>query len=214
MELSLEAFKKLLAGNDCLLLDTRKAGDFTSGFIPGSLFIGAEGTWEEWANLLIDKSKSLLLIAPDGEEEKITERLKKTGFIVLGFLKGGFEAWAQDGGSIDMIIDVEADELAMDLPHDPHLRIVDVRKHGEYAEGHIKEAENIPLLNLTNHVTIAGFDEKDNIYIHCKSGYRSVIAASLFKQQEIHNIRNVLGGFEKIKLQEGFTIEKDLAALN
>ncbi|MEI8280208.1 MAG: rhodanese-like domain-containing protein, partial [Bacteroidota bacterium] len=43
-------------------------------------------------------------------------------------------------------------------------------------------------------------EDENNLYIHCAGGYRSVIAASLLKRQGIHNLRNVLGGFGKIKL--------------
>ena len=51
---------------------------------------------------------------------------------------------------MDMIIDIEADELAMDLPHDPKILIVDVRRETEYADGHVKEAINMPLSEMTD----------------------------------------------------------------
>jgi 3-mercaptopyruvate sulfurtransferase SseA len=40
---------------------------------------------------------------------------------VLGYLEGGFEAWRDAGEEIDLIIDIEPDELAMDIPHDSKL---------------------------------------------------------------------------------------------
>jgi rhodanese-related sulfurtransferase len=49
---------------------------------------------------------------------------------------------------------------------------------------------------------MANIDEDQNLYVHCATGYRSVIAASLFKRQGIHNLYNVLGGWNKIKLEE------------
>ena len=62
---------------------------------------------------------------------------------------------------------------------------------------------------------MAGFDETQNIYIHCAGGYRSVIASSLIKREGFHNIRNVVGGWGKMKeLKDKFEIEKDVEVLN
>jgi rhodanese-related sulfurtransferase len=98
-----------------------------------------------------------------------------------------------------MIIDIEPDELAMDIPHDTKLEIIDVRKPGEFNTAHVKGAVNVPVDTLIDPVTIAQINEDNNLYIQCAGGYRSVIAASLLKRQGYHNLRNVLGGFAKIK---------------
>ena len=51
------------------------------------------------------------------------------------------------------------------------------------------------------------------VYIHCAGGYRSVIAASLFKRQGFHNLRNILGGWQAIE-QHPFPIVKGEQLLN
>ena len=61
---------------------------------------------------------------------------------------------------------------------------------------------------------IAHLEEDQNIYIHCGSGYRSVIAASLLKRQGYNNVRNILGGWDKIKEQKNIATEKDATVLN
>jgi len=101
------------------------------------------------------------------------------------------------------------------LTYRENLVIIDVRRETEYANEHVKEAINIPLDQLTDPGSMANLDDHHNIYIHCASGYRSVIAASMIKRQGIHNIRNVVGGIEAIKgLPEKFEFEKEAAALN
>ena len=112
-----------------------------------------------------------------------------------------------------MIIDVEADELAMDLPHDDNLVVVDVRKETEFAEGHVKDAVNLPLAEMNDPGLIANIEDRDNLYVHCAGGYRSVIASSILKKQGFHNLRNVVGGFEKIKEQK-IDIVKENSVLN
>ncbi|HQW83666.1 MAG TPA: MBL fold metallo-hydrolase [Ferruginibacter sp.] len=212
--LSIEQFKKI-QNEDVLVLDTRHANIFTGGFIPGSIFIGLEGRFAEWAGSLLSYSKPLILITEHGKEEETIIRLSRVGFTkILGFLKGGFEAWQNAGEPIDMIIEVEADELAMDILHDPNLVVVDVRNETEFANSHIKNAQNIPLNEMNDLVNLAHFEDNQNLYIHCAGGYRSVIAASLLKREGTHNLRNILGGWNKIKEQKNIKIEKETSILN
>lgn len=212
--LSVAEFKKLIS-EDVLVLDTRHADTFTQGFVPGSIFIGLEGRFAEWAGALLPFDKPMILVTEIGKEEETVVRLSRVGFDKMqGYLKGSFEVWADAGEKVDMIIDVEADELAMDIPHDPNLVVVDVRREAEYAEGHVKDALNIPLNEMIDVATIADFEEKQNLYVHCAGGYRSVIASSLIKRQGFHNLRNVVGGWDKIKEEKKIVVEKDSSVLN
>ncbi len=212
--LTIAAFKKLM-NEEVLVLDTRHADIFTQGFIPGSIFIGLEGRFAEWAGSLLPFEKPMILVTEPGMEEETVIRLSRVGFDkMLGYLNGSFDAWQAAGEKVDLIINIEADELAMDLPHDPNLVVVDVRREAEYADGHVKGAQNIPLNEMTDVVTIANFEDNQNLYIHCAGGYRSVIASSLIKRQGVHNLRNVLGGWGKIKEEKSIITEKDASILN
>ena len=212
--LSVEEFKEL-AQSAVTILDTRKAELFTEGFIPGSIFIGLEGRFAEWAGSLLAFDQPMLLITAPGQEEETLIRLARVGFSdIRGYLQGGFEAWIQAGEKIDMIINVEADELAMDLPFDQNLQVIDVRRETEFANGHVKDAINLPLNDFTDMALVASVEDSHNNYIHCAGGYRSVIAASLLKKQGVHNLRNILGGWAKIKDESRIPVEKDAELLN
>jgi glyoxylase-like metal-dependent hydrolase (beta-lactamase superfamily II)/rhodanese-related sulfurtransferase len=214
--LSIKEFKEKAKDEDLIILDTRRAEIFTQGFVPNSIFIGLEGRFAEWAGSLLPFDKPMILVTEKGKEKETIIRLARVGFSTIeGYLEGGFEAWKNAGEKIDLVIDVEADELAMDIPFDDHLVIVDVRKEPEFADGHIKQAVNIPLLELKDPGNMANLDETQNIYVHCAGGYRSVIASSLIKRQGIHNLRNVVGGWNSIKeLKDKFKIEKSVEVLN
>lgn len=214
--LDIPAFKLKMKDPNVIIVDTRKADVFTEGFVPGSIFIGLEGRFAEWAGSLLPFDKEIVLVTETGSEKESIIRLTRVGFEIFGgHLSGGFETWKNNQEQIDMIIDVEADELAMDMPFDDQLVIVDVRKVPEYADGHIKEALNIPLDELTDPGSMANLEDNHNIYVHCAGGYRSVIAASLMKRQGIHNLRNVVGGWGKIKeLTDKFDFEKSKEVLN
>ena len=213
--LDLPAFKQLIASPDVILLDTRASNVFIGGFIPGSVGIGLDGRFAEWAGSLLPFDRPIVLVTAPGEEKESVVRLARVGFDKMqGYLRGGYETWQKAGEPIDMIVDIEADELAMDIPFDPNLVVVDVRRETEFADGHVKGAINLPLNDLVDPGAMANLEEQFNIYLHCGGGYRSIIAASLLKRQGIHNLRNVAGGWGKIKDQKGIEIEKVKSVLN
>lgn len=213
--LSIQETASLMNSGDVILLDTRPAAQFTAGFIPGSIFIGLDGRFAEWAGSILPFDKPLLLITEPGKEKESAVRLTRVGFSKFaGYIDNGFDAWKDAGENIDMVINVEADELAMDIPFDEKLVVIDVRREAEFADGHVKDAVNIPLDSLTDPGSMANIEDEQNLYLHCASGFTSVIAASLFKRQGIHNLYNVLGGWNKIKLEEKIETEKEKSVLN
>lgn len=198
----------------CIVLDTRPATTFTQGFIPGSVFIGLENRFCRWAGALLAPDSNLLLVCEPGTEAEVINLLARVGLHkVQGYLAGGFESWRQAGAAMDMIIDVEADELAMDLPFDDNLIVVDVRQEPEFAAGHVKDAVHLPLSEINDPGLLANIEDTDNLYLHSTTGYRSVIAASFMKRQGFHNLRNIMGGWEAIRQQRIETV-KEKAGLN
>lgn len=200
-------FKVMAKKEGAIILDTRPATQFTLGFVPDSIFIGLDGRFAEWAGSLLPFDRPIWLIAEPGKEQESIVRLSRVGIDnVAGYLDGGYDAWHAAGERIDMIIDIEPDELAMDLPHDSMLEVIDVRKPAEFESAHVKGATNVPLDTLNDPLQIAMIEDDKNLYVHCAGGYRSVIAASLLKRQGYHNLRNVLGGFGKMKNEKGIPV--------
>ena len=213
-QLSLKEFKDFIK-QEAVILDTRMGDIFTHGFIPGSINIGLDGRFAEWAGSLLPFDQTIVMVTENGKEKESVIRLARVGFDkISGCLEGGFENWKDSGEGIDLIINVEPDELAMDLPFDDNLIVIDVRKPNEFAEGHINGAVNMPLNEMTDPGSMANFGDEDNLYVHCSAGYRSIIAASLLKKQGIHKLRNVTGGWNQIKKLEKVEIVKDKTVLN
>ncbi len=212
--LSVHTFKQWIQ-NNAIILDTRHADVFTQGFVPGSVFIGLEGRFAEWVGSLLPFDAPIILVTEIGQEKETIVRMARVGFDkVKGYLDGGYHAWKNAGEPIDMIIDVEADELMMDLPFDNNLLVIDVRRPTEFADGHLPEATNIPLNDMNDPASMANLEDTQNLYVHCAGGYRSVIASSLLKRQGFHNLRKIAGGWAKIKEQEKVEIVKEKSLLN
>ena len=103
--LSIEDFKKLMK-EDVILLDTRHAAVFVQGFVPGSVSIGLEGRYAEWAGALLPFDKKIILVTEPGYEKESIIRLARVGFEkVCGYLDGSYEAWKKAGEKIDMIVE-------------------------------------------------------------------------------------------------------------
>lgn len=190
------------SAKDAWLLDVRDAAAFTEEFVPGSVNIGLNGRFAEWAAKILPFDKAIVLIADEGKEKEAVTRLARVGFHnVTGFLKGGVTTWKAAGKKTDMIIDVNVDELAIDLPFDKKLAVIDVRNETEFEAGHVRGAKLIPLEKLNDPLVMAQLDDAKNMYVHCAGGYRSVIACSLMKRQGFSNLRNVIGGWGKMKTE-------------
>ncbi|MDO6674269.1 rhodanese-like domain-containing protein [Tenacibaculum sp. 1_MG-2023] len=195
--LSVADFEKIANETDALILDVRHQSEFIKGFIPQSIFIGLGGTFAPWVGALIkDVTQPILLVTPEGEEETTITRLSRVGFDnVLGYLEGSFNTWKEAGKEVDTLRSVSAAILAEAVTK--KAPVFDVRKPGEYANEHIVDVPSTPLDFLNEHVE--KFPTKEDFYVHCAGGYRSVIAASILKARGFHNIIDVAGGYKAIK---------------
>jgi hydroxyacylglutathione hydrolase len=184
------------------IVDTRSATSFLEGFIPGTIFISLHNDFENIASQILSKKEEIILLAEAGKEKESVERLIAAGFEqVTGFLSGGLDSWKKNNWANDIVIEIEADELMMDIPFDDNLMIIDVRDEEAYDADHFEGAENLPLVKLTDPGTMSMIEDHHNVYILSQTGYKSLIAASLLKRQGIHNIRTVQGGWNEVKKQ-------------
>jgi glyoxylase-like metal-dependent hydrolase (beta-lactamase superfamily II)/rhodanese-related sulfurtransferase len=180
-----------------LVLDTRHDEDFAKGFIPNSINISLDGNFAPWVGEMIpDVKQQILLVTEPGKEEESITRLSRVGYDgVLGYLEGGFETWRKAGKEVDTVERLDIDELEKIYGDD--LLIFDVRKKSEYDSEHLIGAENVPLNEINKH--LAEFPKDKKFYLHCGSGYRSMLAASMLKQRGWENLADVRAGFDGIK---------------
>lgn len=81
-------------------------------------------------------------------------------------------------------------ELADLLSSNDHIILIDVRWQDEWDDGHIPEAEHIPLDRVEEH--IHRFKGK-TVYMYCRTGGRSCSACNAFTENNI-DAYNVEGG--------------------
>jgi glyoxylase-like metal-dependent hydrolase (beta-lactamase superfamily II)/rhodanese-related sulfurtransferase len=195
--LSPAAFEAAANETTALMLDTRSPEDFVAGFIPNSISIGIDGNFAPWVGSLIpDIEQPILIIADEGREEEVVTRLARVGYDnAIGFLKGGFKAWTEDGREVDTIDSITPEKFAEIFEAEKPL-VVDVRKDSEFKSEHVEDAVNLPLDSINEMMDQFSRDKMQ--YVHCAGGYRSVIAASILKARGFDNLVNVEKGFKGI----------------
>ena len=175
------------------ILDVRSVEDFSSSHIPGSIFIGLDGRFAPWVGeILEDVSKKLILIAPEGREKEAIIRLSRVGFDnVIGYLEGGINSWIKNGGIINKVLNESASKFST---INNNKDILDVRSKNEHRSESLLNSINIPLIDLSKSIDKVSFEK--TFYVHCKGGYRSMIAASILLANGISNFSNIPGGYD------------------
>src|ERR1035438_10144613 len=186
--------KTMLSAGE-LALDVRPGDEFAAGHVPGSVNIALGGQFASWAGTVLGLSAHPVLIAAsDAQLEEARLRLTRVGIEVLdGYLEGGVAAWNLAGLPVATISQMTA--CALDARVKCHeVQGLDGRREPEWDGGHIDGATWWPLDNFK--VSPPEMDHEAPIAVHCKGGYRSMIASSLLQRAGFKNVINLVGGFD------------------
>lgn len=188
------ALKTMLSAGE-MALDVRPGDEFAAGHVPGSVNIALGGQFASWAGTVLGLSAHPVLIAGSGAQlEEARLRLTRVGIEVLdGYLDGGVAAWKQAGFAVATISQMTAGELDARLKSH-EVQVLDVRREPEWDAGHIESATWWPLDNFR--VSPPEINQDAPIAVHCKGGYRSMIASSLLQRADFKHVINVIGGFD------------------
>ena len=182
-----------LAADGAQLLDTREPAKFEGAHLCGSVNVGLGGSYATWCGTLLDPARPIVLIAEPGRELEAATRLGRIAFdTVAGYLAGGMQSLTGRSDLVSRIERITAGSLAERLAGADALVLIDVRAPGEFREGRIEGAVNLPLSRLPEQMSTLPRDR--SIVVHCASGYRSAIAASLLQREGFANVSDLVGG--------------------
>lgn len=179
-----------------LVLDVRSVAEFAAKHIPNSVFIGLDGNFATWVGALIeDLTQPIVLIVDEDRVEEAVTRLARVGYDnTIGYLKGGISSWEKEGNETYSIAQIAPSKLTT-LGADKN--ILDVRKPTEYTNTHIDGASNFPLDYINSN--LEKLDSSQQYYVHCKAGYRSLVAISILKKNGFDQLIDIEGGFDAIE---------------
>ncbi|HYN89885.1 MAG TPA: rhodanese-like domain-containing protein, partial [Ardenticatenaceae bacterium] len=180
------------------VVDTRPSEEYAAGFVPGTINIPYNSSFLTWAGALLDYTRPLFLIAAREQSAEIVADLRR---IDLDRVEGVFDLdaihdWAARYGRLETIPQVTVNQLD-ELLDDGRVALLDVRGASEYAEGRIPGVPNVPLATLPRQ--LGQIPPGRPVAVHCRTGARSAIAASLLRAAGVPQAINVIGGISAWK---------------
>ena len=186
---------KSLLDEGVIALDVRPGDQFASAHVPGSINIALSGQFASWAGTVLGLSSRPVLIADSAEQLSEAQlRLARVGIEdTRGYLQGGVKGWTEAGLPLAVLPQITVETLQQRVQAGES-QVLDVRREPEWQAGHLADAAWWPLDNFR--VSPPEIDRDAAIAVHCKGGYRSMIACSLLQRAGFRNITNVIGGFD------------------
>src|SRR6516165_9717604 len=177
------------------VLDARSVDDFAAAHVRGSVNIGFDGRFAETAGMVTEIGKMIALITYPGHEQPAAMRLARIGSDnVIGYLSVGqgvaFPSELRD--LVRSVPRISAGELDGLLAENA-VSLIDVRNPGECERGAIAGALHIPLAQLRSR--LGEVSTANPIVVHCASGWRSSVAASLLRESGFQNVADLAGGY-------------------
>jgi hydroxyacylglutathione hydrolase len=177
-----------------VVLDVRDAAAFAAGHLEGSVNVGVEGRFAEYAGEVADADDPIVLVGDPAAVAEAKIRLGRIGFDrVVGALPDVERVLVADPEAARRASRLTAGELAARVSDMPDLQLVDVRNPGEVALGSIDDAVHVPLAALRRRA--GELDLSRPVVVYCAGGYRSSIAASWLRTAGAADVSDLIGGY-------------------
>ena len=193
--------ERVLAERDAgaQVLDVREPDAFAAGHLPGSVNVGLSGKFATWAGTVLDRDRPIVVVAEPGREEEAALRLGRIGFDhVLGHLDGGPAALRARPDVVAASVRLDPADALRAIEAQPDTVVLDVRTPAEHRAGRVPGARHVPLSRLRSRLEEVPRDRP--VVVHCQSGYRSSIAASLLRRAGFSHVTDVAGGMSAWQL--------------
>jgi hydroxyacylglutathione hydrolase len=184
-----------LARTGAALIDTRSPESYASGHLRGSVNVGLDGRFAEYAGDVVRPGQQVVLLGDTGRGTEAKVRLARIGFDAVAGAVDDVERALADRPELAVPARrLPAREVAGWLADDPEVQVVDVRSPGEVADtGTLPGARLIPLPQLLDHVD--ELDPAAPTVVYCAGGYRSSIAASSLRAHGFATVADLIGGY-------------------
>jgi hydroxyacylglutathione hydrolase len=192
-QLTVDALDRLLE-DQALVIDTRSAAEFAAGHVPGTINIAMNKAFTTWAGWIVPYSADFYVIVDAGDAGMLEQTRKDLAMIGLDRLAGYF-FWDDlaTRRNIETTGQIDAEELAARV-RAKNVHVLDVRSGAEWREGHIADAQHIPLGELRDRIAEVPTDR--TVAVHCLGGTRSAIAASLLQAAGLADTVNFAAGYK------------------
>jgi hydroxyacylglutathione hydrolase len=173
------------------VVDIRTARAYDAEHIPGSYNVGIDGPVSAWVGWIIERARPLVLAGGTaGQLADAHRQLLRIGYdSAQGVLEGGVEAWRAAGLPVSSFEVAEIEDLATWILDAEPMTVVDVRDEDEWTHGHVPGAVHLYVPDVAHHAH--EIPTEAPVAVHCASGYRAGIAASILEQAGFTRIIHV-----------------------
>ena len=184
-----------LMGEGAAVVDVRPGRQYDRGHIPGSYHVGMDGPFSAWVGWLIPRGRPIVLAGGTDQQHREAQRqLHRIGFdSIAGALDGGMDAWQLGGRSLSTFETVDVEDMAEWILSAEPMTVLDTRDEHEWAAGHVPGAVHVYVPDVPHRAD--EIPREAPVAVHCASGYRAGIAASLLEQAGLKRIIHVNGPF-------------------
>jgi hydroxyacylglutathione hydrolase len=193
-KLSADAVAELIVAG-AAVVDVRLGRDYDRGHIPGSYSVGLDGPLSAWVGWLVARGRQIVLAGgTDAQHREAQRQLYRIGFdTIAGALDGGMDAWRAGRRELSTFETVDVEDMAAWILSAEPMTVVDTRDEHEWAAGHVPGAIHIYVPDIPHRA--AEIPLEAPVAVHCASGYRAGIAASLLEQAGLTRIIHVNGPY-------------------
>ena len=183
-----------LVADGAVLLDGRTPEEFAHGHLDGSINVGLDGRYAEFAGSVVPSDVDIVLVVEPGFEREGRNRLGRIGFDrVVGHLADPLGVMAAHPNRTDRASRLTVREFEQRRHELDGVQIVDIRNPGEVALGAVPDSVTIPVGQLP--ARLGELDPAAPTVVYCAGGYRSSVAASLLRTHGFADVSDLLGGF-------------------
>lgn len=155
------------------VVDLRTRREFAASHIAGTIGVQLSPNFSTYLGWLLPWGMPVTLLADTAEEiSEAQHQLARIGVDrPAGAAHGPMDSWAPDADRSSYDVTTFAEMVGSENP-----TVLDTRRNSEYANGHIEGSTHIPLHELLERLEEV---PDGRLFVHCQSGYRASIAASL-----------------------------------
>jgi hydroxyacylglutathione hydrolase len=174
------------------VLDLRGTKDFGTSHVPGTINIpGRSNSFVTYAGTVLNYESPIVPIVDSSQMgAQVMQQFARIGLHVSGIANhDGLKAALALGA--ESLKTVNAETLAKQIASNGP-RVIDVRGRSEWNGGHLPKARHIYLGDLN--AQMASLKKDEPIVVHCQTGTRSSIAASMLRRAGFKDVTNFNGG--------------------
>jgi hydroxyacylglutathione hydrolase len=180
-----------------IVVDTRPSPEFAHGAVPGTINIPSGRAFTTWAGSLLPYDRDFNLIVDDRRAETVDELVRDLAGIGLDRISGYFgvevvDTWRTSEGHLQTLPSLTLADVSDQLRSNDKV-VLDVRAEGEWNAGHLPGSLNLPLGDLEQR--LEEIPQGRVLIVHCQTGARAAIAASLLRARGFSDVRQFPGGF-------------------